>query len=80
MKLPRDIDAKSLIKALDKLGYTPTRQTGSHIRLTHAVAPTHSLTIPNHSPSKLGTLDAILTEVATHLRIDKSTLIANLFG
>lgn len=80
MKLPRDVDAKSLIKALDKLGYAPTRQTGSHIRLTHVTTPTHALTIPNHSPIKLGTLNAILAEIAMHLRIDKSTLVAKLFG
>lgn len=34
MKLPRDVDADELIKALRVLGYSPTRQTGSHIRVT----------------------------------------------
>jgi predicted RNA binding protein YcfA (HicA-like mRNA interferase family) len=34
MKLPRDISGQALAKALLKLGYEPTRQTGSHLRLT----------------------------------------------
>lgn len=34
MKLPRDLSYEDLIKALAKLGYETTRQTGSHVRLT----------------------------------------------
>ena len=34
MKIPRDLSGSELIKRLKKLGYTPTRQSGSHIRLT----------------------------------------------
>jgi predicted RNA binding protein YcfA (HicA-like mRNA interferase family) len=34
MKLPRDITGNDLAKALRKLGYQVTRQTGSHIRLS----------------------------------------------
>ena len=34
MKLPRDVDGPRLVKALGALGYTATRQTGSHIRVT----------------------------------------------
>lgn len=29
MKLPRDMDAPALIKALHRIGYAPVRQTGS---------------------------------------------------
>ena len=34
MKLPRDLSGDNLAKALCKLGYQVTRQTGSHLRLT----------------------------------------------
>jgi len=34
MRLPRDIDGPRLVKALSVLGYEPTRQKGSHIRVT----------------------------------------------
>lgn len=33
MRLPRDVDAGELIKALHHMGYRAVRQTGSHIRL-----------------------------------------------
>ena len=34
MKIPRDISGKEIIKALQIYGYQPTRQNGSHIRIT----------------------------------------------
>ncbi len=75
MRLPRDMDAASLIKALGRLGYSVTRQTGSHIRLTINDPDQHHLTVPNHSPIKIGTLNSILTEVADHLRISRDQLL-----
>ncbi|MEO6382245.1 MAG: type II toxin-antitoxin system HicA family toxin [Nitrobacter sp.] len=80
MKLPRDVDARQLIKALTQLGYTVTRQSGSHIRLTCSAPSPHSVTVPDHSPLKIGTLHAILSEVASHQRIDKTALIQRLFA
>jgi len=34
VKVPRDLSGAALAKALSKVGYQMTRQTGSHIRLT----------------------------------------------
>ena len=80
MKLPRDLTGAELAKALGKVGYRVTRQTGSHLRLT-ADAPTqHHVTIPAHDPLKLGTLAAILGQVAEHLTMDRDTLMQRLFG
>ena len=79
MNLPLDIDASKLIKALRKLGYETTRQSGSHIRLTTQQNGQHHLTIPNHDPLKIGILNAILTDVAQHLGIPKQELIERLF-
>jgi len=75
MKLPRDMDAVTLIKALAKAGYQPSRQTGSHIRLTASQPQQHHITIPNHSPIKIGTLSAILAEVATQQRLSRDELL-----
>ena len=36
MKLPRGLTGAELVRSLQRLGYTVTRQTGSHIRLTCA--------------------------------------------
>lgn len=79
MKLSRDIDALQLIKALQKFGYEPTRQSGSHIRLTTQQNGQHHITISNHDPLKIGTLNAILTDVAQHLGVPKQELIERLF-
>lgn len=79
MKLSRNIDAQQLIKALQKLGYESTRQSGSHIRLTTQQHGQHHITIPNHDPLKIGTLNALLTEVAQHLGVSKQELIGKLF-
>lgn len=77
MKLPRDMDAAELIKALSRIGYRIVRQSGSHIRL-QCSAPLHSLTIPNHRPLRIGTLAAILADVAARREIDKEVLARQL--
>jgi len=64
MKLPRGISAHRLIRALERLGYAEIRQKGSHIRLFHQAAPTHSISVPLHDPLKIGTFHGILVEVA----------------
>jgi predicted RNA binding protein YcfA (HicA-like mRNA interferase family) len=64
MKIPREVSADRLIRALGRLGYSVVRQKGSHIRLIHQAAPTHSISIPQHNPLKVGTFHGILTEVS----------------
>lgn len=79
MKLPRDLDAASLIHALSHLGYRPVRQSGSHIRL-QCDEPAHAITIPNHRPLRIGTLSAILADVAIAHGIERERLIGMLFS
>lgn len=80
MRIPRDITGHDLIKYLKPYGYVVTPQTGSHIRLTTERNGQHHITIPNHDPLKIGTLSAILTDVATHLNMSKDALMQELFG
>jgi predicted RNA binding protein YcfA (HicA-like mRNA interferase family) len=80
MKLPRDISGSEFAQKLSRLGYTITRQTGSHIRLTTNQNGEHHITIPSHQSLRIGTLASILNDVATHLDIEKSKLIEELFG
>lgn len=75
MKLPRDINGKNLAKALVKLGYHLTRQTGSHIRLTTSENGDHNITIPAHNPLKIGTLAAILTDIENHHKMKREELL-----
>ena len=56
MRLPRDLSGSDLAHSLRKLGYSVTRQTGSHVRLTTDEHGEHHLTIPLHSPLRIGTL------------------------
>ena len=78
-KLPRNITGRNLCAFLKKYGYVVTRQTGSHIRLSRASSDSiHHLTIPDHKPIKIGTLNKILTDIANNLNIKKEDLISNL--
>jgi predicted RNA binding protein YcfA (HicA-like mRNA interferase family) len=79
VKIPRDISGSELIRYLKKLGYIPTRQSGSHIRLTTQLRGEHHITIPNHSPIKLGTLSAILSDIAAHFSKTKDEIIKEIF-
>lgn len=80
MKLPRDLSGIELAKRLERLGYRITRQTGSHLRLTVGSPVEHHLTIPAHDPLKVGTLAAILADVAEHGKISREDLIQKLWG
>ena len=79
MRIPRDLSGKDFIKSLKLLGYEPTRQTGSHIRLTTQRKGEHHITSPNHDPLKIGTLSSILDLVAEHFKINKGELVDILF-
>ena len=64
MRLPRDLTGAQLVRALAKLGYQATRQTGSHVRLTCPLPAQHHITVPLHDPLRIGTLAAMLADVA----------------
>lgn len=80
MKFPRNVSARELVKSLRKIGYEVTRQKGSHIRLTCITPKEHHITVPNHDPIKIGTLAAILTEIAKTRNQSKDELINQIFG
>lgn len=80
-RVPRDISGKDLCKLLSRFGYQIVRQSGSHARLTASMTGReHHITIPSHDPLKVGTLSAILAEVAQFLRKDRKELERELFG
>lgn len=80
MRIPRDLSGADLVRHLGRLGYTVTRQTGSHIRLTsHSqTLGQHHVTIPNHDPLRIGTLAAILDSVAAHHGLTRGDLLKRL--
>jgi predicted RNA binding protein YcfA (HicA-like mRNA interferase family) len=80
LKFPRDLSGRVLAQLLRReFGYEITRQKGSHIRLTTEVGGTHHITLPDHDPFRIGTLSAILTEVAQHSGLTRRVVEERLF-
>lgn len=75
MKVPRDVSGDDFIKVLARFGYRVTRRKSSHIRLMTAQNGKHSVTVPDHSPIRIGTLTAILKDIADHLEIDRDEIL-----
>ena len=78
MKLPRDLRGRDLERALRRLGYEATRQTGSHVRVTTQVNGEHHEVIPQHDPIKVKTLSGILKSVADHHGLTVEQLLQQL--
>ena len=82
MRLPRDLSGRDLARRLERqYGYRVIRTKGSHMTATRITeAGRHSVTVPTHRQLRLGTLDAIVTDVASHLGVAKSAVRKRLFG
>jgi len=79
LKVPRNLDAKDLIKALEKnWGYRVVRQVGSHIRLETDEPSVHAITIPAHKPLKVGTLNSILRAIAEHQQTTREEILKSM--
>ncbi len=79
MKLPRDLSGSALVQSLCRnFGYVPVHQVGSHIILQTETPRHHRLAVPNHSPLRLGTLNAILRAVAEAKGIPKDEILGKL--
>jgi predicted RNA binding protein YcfA (HicA-like mRNA interferase family) len=79
MRLPRDISGEQLARALKRLEYEQTRQTGSHMRLTTSRHGEHHVTVPRHRSLRLGTLSSILDDVARRHDMTRADLVELLF-
>lgn len=79
MKLPRDVSGRDLVKALSRdWGYKQVHQVGSHIILQADDPGSHRISIPDHSPLRLGTFNAILRAVAAAKHVTKEDLLRSL--
>ncbi|HWN96451.1 MAG TPA: type II toxin-antitoxin system HicA family toxin [Methylomirabilota bacterium] len=78
MKIPRDCTGPELARALGKFGYTIERQTGSHMIMTSTHSGQHHVTVPNHRPIKVGTLQSVLKVVAQHHKMPIEQLLREL--
>ncbi|TAE34437.1 MAG: type II toxin-antitoxin system HicA family toxin [Cytophagales bacterium] len=80
MKLPRDLDGIELAKRLQRYGYDIVHQTGSHLILKTAQNGEHTVSVLNHKPLKVGTLNSFLNEVAEHIGLEKQVVIERLLS
>jgi predicted RNA binding protein YcfA (HicA-like mRNA interferase family) len=59
-KLPRDVPAKKVIAALEKIGFRIDRVSGSHYVMVREGMRT---VVPYHKSIRIGTLKAILRQI-----------------
>ena len=79
MKIPRDLYGRELAAALCRdWGYAKVNQVGSHIILQTETPGHHRVSIPDHKPLRLGTLNAILREVAAAKKTTREALLGSL--
>ena len=79
MKLPRDVSGRDLAKALvQHWAYRQVHQVGSHIILQTDAPTQHRVSIPDHDPLRIGTLNAILRAVAKAKGISRDEITARL--
>ena len=79
MKIPRDLYGRELVVALCRdWGYAKVNQVGSHIILQTDTPGHHRVSIPDHKPLRLGTLNAILREVAAAKRTNREAILGSL--
>lgn len=79
MKLPRDLSGEELVRHLCKYwGYQRIHQVGSHIILQTQQPTPHRIAVPAHLLLRIGTLNAILSSIATHKGVSKEALLKDL--
>ena len=79
MKLPRDLSGAELIKLLCKhFDYRRVNQEGSHVILETSEPRQHRISIPDHAPLRVGTLNAILRAIAMAKGVEKEDILRHL--
>ena len=82
MKLPRDLSGTEVARRLaGHYGYRVTRNRGSHMTVTLTDGgDQHQVTVPRHRDVRIGTLDAIIADVAAFVGLPKQAVRDTLFG
>jgi predicted RNA binding protein YcfA (HicA-like mRNA interferase family) len=79
VKLPRNLYGRDLAKVLCTCwGYAKVNQVGSHIILQTEIPKRHRLSEPDHKPLRIGTLSAIIREVAAAKGVTREEILATL--
>ena len=76
MKVPRDLSGAQLVKVLCRdWGYRMVHQEGSHIILQTDTPTPQLLSVPNHNPLRVGTLNSIVRAVSSHIGVERQQLL-----
>ncbi len=79
MKIPRDLSGAQLVKVLCRdWGYRVVHQEGSHIILQTDAPSPQRLSVPNHNPMRVGTLNSIVRAVSLHQGVERQRLLDTL--
>lgn len=79
MKIPRNLSGADLAAVLCRSwGYALVHQRGSHLVLETENPFHHRVSIPNHSPLRIGTLNSILRAIAAHKGVERDDLLDTL--
>jgi predicted RNA binding protein YcfA (HicA-like mRNA interferase family) len=79
MKIPRNLKGSHLAEVLCRSwDYTIVHQQGSHIILETQIPKNHRISIPNHNPLRVGTLNSILRAVSFHKQVSKQEILDTL--
>lgn len=82
MKLPRDLSGTEVARLLERhYGYHVARTKGSHMTLESTLGGSiHHVTVPRHADIRVGTLNAIIGDVAGFLCLSRDEVRSTLFG
>jgi predicted RNA binding protein YcfA (HicA-like mRNA interferase family) len=81
VNLPRDLYGRDLARGLcARWDYQKVNQVGSHIILQTETPRHHRLSVPDHKPLRIGTLSAILRQVATAKGVTREEILSTLQG
>jgi predicted RNA binding protein YcfA (HicA-like mRNA interferase family) len=76
MKLPRDLDGRELAGILCRdWDYQVAHLEGSHIILQTGKPSHQRLSVPAHSPLRIGILSPFLRQVARHKGVDRDAIL-----
>ncbi len=79
MKIPRDLKGSYFADVLCRQwDYKVVHQQGSYIILETEIPSHQRISIPNHDPLRLGTLNSILRAVSRHKGVTKPDIVNTL--
>lgn len=79
MKIPRNLKDSDLADILCRSwDYLIIHQQGSHIILETQIPKHQRISIPNHNPLRVGTLNSILRAISLHKQVSKQDILDTL--